>query len=209
MKRRENDPRAGRFEAIRLSSCICKKQVLDACITNSLNSQTTVGQVRRQRPEENLHEPGLKLPRPIRLDQSVKILRPCLLEVTVIDVAKLVPRRATQLIDQVSALCFPKTTKAVRSSGSNLAISNSLARCIRRPVLVETDEAIDVGVDKGERVVKSDLLKGDDVRQADVGLLRVELDRCIVRVHLPEVRQVPGVEQEGLCGESVADLLVG
>lgn len=64
-------------------------------------------------------------------------------------------------------------------------------------------------MDEGEGVVKSDLFKRDDVRQADVGLLRVELDRCVVRVHLPEVRQVPGVEEESLRGESVADLLVG
>lgn len=98
---------------------------------------------------------------------------------------------------------------AIRSSGPNCVISNSLARCIRRTILIETDQAVDIGVDEGERVVKSDLLKGNDVRQADVGLLRVELDRCIVRVHLPEVRQVPGVEEEGLRGECIADLLIG
>lgn len=99
--------------------------------------------------------------------------------------------------------------KAIRNSGSNCVISNSLACCIRRAVLVETDEAVDVGVDECERVVQSDLFKGDNVRQADVGIFRVELNRCIVRVHLPEVRQVSGVEQEGLCGESVANLFVG
>lgn len=61
---------------------------------------------------------------------------------------------------------------------------------------------------EGECVIQGLLLKGDDVREAAVGAARRELDRGIVGVHQPEVGQVPGVEEECLCGERVADLLV-
>lgn len=60
-----------------------------------------------------------------------------------------------------------------------------------------------------EGIIEGDLFKGYDVCKAAVGLLVPELDCCIVRVHLPEVRQVSGVEQKGLSGERVADLFVG
>lgn len=72
----------------------------------SSNSQATVREVRRQRPKEDLDLPCLKFPRPIRLDQGIKILRPRLLEVAFIDVAELVPRRAGRVSNRVSILMF-------------------------------------------------------------------------------------------------------
>lgn len=83
-----------------------------------------------------------------------------------------------------------------------------LAGSIRRPVLIERYQAVHIDMHEGERVIQSLLLKGDDVREAAVGAARRELDRGIVGIHQPEVRQVPGVEKECLCGERVADLLI-
>lgn len=91
---------------------------------------------------------------------------------------------------------------------ARLARADLLAGGIRSPVLVERYQAVHVDVHEAKGVVERLLLKGNNIRDAGVGGIR-ELDGGVVGVDQPEVRQVPGVEQEGLLGERVADLLVG